>query len=458
MRIRVGVVVGAIALLALAAASVAAANGGKRKLEVCKHGCHYRTVQSAVNAVKNGSKTVIEVAPGTYKEGVRVVGHRYDGLQIVGTGKSPSDVVLQGKNARVHIPNGGTALAQNGIEGLNVDGLKMTGLWAKNYAANGFFVHADPNNHCKGFLMKDDLASFNRSYGLFAQNCIGGRVTHSSGWGQGDSAIYIGQTPFQKKPKWTSIDHDQAYENVLGYSGTNSKYVDIHDSDWWNNGVGIVPNTLSSEKFQPTGTGKIHDNNIFWNNFNYFLPKSPVKTVSNGLGMIGDATVNYPTGVGVAIFGGDGWKVTDNQIFGNFKWGAAAFSDPFNKKAVSAHNHFVDNKMGRGGSDPNGHDFFTDGSGKGTCFSGNHSSSFDVASDSQTPASLLYPTCPAPSTSGTGSNLGDGAMSITGQVGALAAYVLSTPPCSQQNSWSRHSHPKFKKFKPIDTKNMGACS
>ena len=42
------------------------------------------------------------------------------------------------------------------------------------------------------------------------------------------------------------------YENVLGYSGTNSRYVTIKDSDWYNNGVGIVPNTLDSEPFEPT--------------------------------------------------------------------------------------------------------------------------------------------------------------------------------------------------------------
>ena len=39
---------------------------------------------------------------------------------------------------------------------------------------------------------------------------------------------------------------------MLGYSGTNSKYVDITDSDFYNNGVGVVPNTLDSEPFEPT--------------------------------------------------------------------------------------------------------------------------------------------------------------------------------------------------------------
>ena len=36
-----------------------------------------------------------------------------------------------------------------------------------------------------------------------------------------------------------------------------------------------------------------------------------MKTVSSGLGQLGDLTIQYPTGVGVVIFGGDGWKVTE---------------------------------------------------------------------------------------------------------------------------------------------------
>jgi hypothetical protein len=308
--------------------------------------------------------------------------------------------------------------------------------------------------------MKNDLASFNRSYGLFAKRCIGGRITQSKGWGHGDSAIYIGETPPQNNPKWTQIDHDKAFENVLGYSGTNSKYVNIHDSEFFNNGAGVVPNTLDSERFQPNATGKIQDNDIYWNNFNYFLPRSPVKTVSGGLGMIGNQTINYPTGAGVILFGSDGWRVTDNRIFGNFMWGVASFSDPFNAKAVNNDNKLVNNQMGRNGTDKNQFDFFNDGSGKGTCFSGNSSSKFQRASDAQHSNAFLYPGCPAPASAGTGTNVGDEQNNnpFTGQVGILATYVLSDPPCSQQDSWDVHSHPPFHGVTPIDTKNFGSCS
>jgi hypothetical protein len=451
MKVRLGI---AAALLTLGGAVFAAPAMAKGKdvFTVCKHGCKYRTIQSAVDHVKKGRHSVVRVKPGKYHEGVQVYGHKYDGLLIKGTAKSPRKAVLDGHHARIQ-----GQPAQNGIDGLNVDRLKVKRLWARNYPANGVFIHADPGNHCHGFAMVKDLASFNRSYGLFAKHCTGGKITHSKGWGHGDSAIYIGETPVQKKPKWTDISDDKAYLNVLGYSGTNSKYVDIHDNLFYNNGAGVVPNTLDSELFQPNADGKIHDNDIFWNNFNYFLPKSPVKTVSGGLGMIGDRTINYPTGVGVILFGSDGWVVKDNRIFGNFFWGAAAFSDPFNEAALNENNRFINNKMGRHGSDKNRFDFYNDGSGKGNCFAGTYSSTVDVTPDAHHTARFLYPNCPAPASSGTGTNQGDGASDLSGQVGELANYVLSDPPCSQQDSWAQHKHPPFKGITPIDTKNLGPC-
>jgi hypothetical protein len=463
MRLRMGTSAAAIALsVAVGAPSALAGSDAHAKRHkvfvVCKHGCPYRSIHAALDAVNKGSNSVIKIRPGTYKEGVTLVGHRYDGISFVGANQNPRKAVLEGKNAKL---NGTNEQAQNAIDATNVNGVKIKNLWARNFPTNGFFVHSDNGTtNCKGFLMKNDLASFNRSYGLFAKRCIGGRITESKGWGHGDSAIYIGETPPQKNPKWTEIDHDKAWENVLGYSGTNSKYVDIHDSEFFNNGAGVVPNTLDSERFEPNADGKIRDNLIYWNNFNYYLPDSPVKTVSGGLGPGG--AYNYPTGIGVVLFGSDGWTVKDNRIFGHFMWGTASFSDPFNTghDAVNEHNHFIDNRMGRGGTDKNQFDFFNDGSGKGNCFSGNSSTAFFRASDASHSKAFLYPTCPAPASAGTGTDQGDGTIlpSFTGQVGELAGYVTAAPPCSQQDSWVTHSHPAFRGVTPIDTKDFGACS
>ena len=463
MKRVLAVVVALAAIAALPATGFAAdaAKKGKGKsktLTVCKFGCKYKSIQKAVN--KSGKNGKIKVKPGKYREGVIVEGHKHDGLTIMGTKKNAKKVILEGKNAKT--PDG---LAQNGIEGIDVKRLTIKNMWARNYATNGFFVRDSapaPGTKidCADYVMDNLIASFNRSYGMYAFGCSGGRITDSEGYGHGDSAVYVGATPIQSKPKKTKISGIDAHENVLGYSGTNSRYVEITNSDWYNNGVGLVPNTLDSEPFEPTSGGVIKKNNIFWNNFNYFLPNSRVETVSDGLGEIevspgNTVTLQYPTGVGVALFGATDWVVKNNQIFGNFWWGSAVFSDPFNEgdNAISTDNQFLNNKNGRGGTDINATDFFNDGSGSGNCFMGNVSSTFDPSPDKT--LDYLYPTCPAPAPPAAGSGTSDG--DVQQQIVDLVGYVGTDPPENQECKWTQHPHPKFGKFKPLDVTPGPGC-
>ena len=433
-----GGALGAIACLAMGVAPAVAAakpkpSGGKssKAFVVCKHGCRYTTIQSAVNA--SGKGATVQIKPGTYSEGVVVQGHKHDGLTIEGMGKKPSAVYLNGTNARVQ----GNP-AQNAIEGAKVNNLTLENMKEEHYHANGFFIQS-----CKNYLMKNLIAGFNHAYGLYVFRCVGGRMTQSTGFGNGDSAFYIGGTPFQKKPVWSSVDHDTGYKNVLGYSGTNSKYIRITNSMFYNNGAGVVPNTLDSEPFQPAQTGVIANNKIFWNDFDYYLPGSPVKTVSNGVTTIGGKAVNYPIGAGILFFGTTGWVAKNNQIFGNWLWGAGTFSNPFESsgKAINDDNRFVNNVMGAGGRDPNGTDFYNDGSGKGTCFQGNGGSATYVTSPTD-PMPTLYPTCPT--TAGTGSVVGDST-----QQGLLLSIATADPPATMNTFWTKHPHMKIKGLKPF---------
>ena len=450
----------AVAMLAVPASAIAG-KGGKNKnkaLVVCKHGCKYRTIQKAVDkAGKTDKKNdVIKVKPGKYVEGVQALGKKFNGLTIKGTSKNPSKVILEGKNAQDPIGNP----ANNGIEIADAKNVTISNMLVRHYLANGVFWHdtntSDKKATCQNAVAKNVDVEFNHSYGLFMFGCEGGSFNQSDGWGHGDSAYYIGATPFQKNPQKTILKNLNSYENVLGYSGTNSKYVVIKDSNFYNNGAGIVPNTLDSEPFEPNGSGVIKDNNIFWNNFNYYLPNSPVKTVSGGLG----GGVNYPIGIGVILFGSDGWKVENNQIFGNFMWGAALFSDPLGNEgddAISRNNQLVNNSMGRDGTDTNGnYDFFTDGSGGNNCFKGNDTSTF--APDNSAPGSdghatiaQLYPTCPVPAGTqpnpgATGGSFGN----VNLQILQLLPLVSADPPENQECFWTKHEHPKFKKFEPLN--------
>jgi hypothetical protein len=397
-----------------------------KPLVVCKHGCRYSTIQGAVNA--SGKNATIDVKPGKYVEGVTVSGHRHDGLRIIGLTKNPAKVLIEGKNAK-----GPGGPAQNGIEGVNVNGIVLENMKAERFAANGFFV-----NNCSGYLFKNLIAGFEHAYGLFAFRCVGGRMTHSTGFGNGDAAFYVGGTPFEHKPVETFIDHDVAYENVLGFSGTNAKYITIENGQYYNNGTGIAPNTLKTEPFEPTEDGVIKNNLVFWNNFDYYRKSSPVRTVSGG---VGPARIQYPVGLGILIFGGTDWLIEGNSIFGNFLAGTTSVSDPTNStgKAINDGNQFIDNKMGAAFSDANGHDFFNDGSGRGTCFADNGAVTLYSAADA--PDSQLYPTCPT--TTGSGTLTAD-----PDQFSVVSSIVSQT--AGQEKFWHVHTHPARPGVKPFE--------
>lgn len=487
-----------VALAALAAPAALAAKGGQKKqakakvFEVCKHGCHFRTIQKAVNAAgsfkaKKGNgkkKVVVAIRPGKYVEGVVLDGtlksKDFDKLTIEGTRKNRKKTILEGKNAK-----GELGAAQNGIEAVSVNGLVLRNMWARNYQSNGFFIHAanEGGQRCDGYTMDNLLASGNRSYGLFAKNCYGGKMVNSAGYHQGDSAFYVGETPCDSKkwtnhgvapppkpcqahPKWTLLKNDSSYENVLGYSGTNSKYVKIVESVFYDNGAGIVPNTLDSEGFEPNGWNLFERNDVFWNNYNYFLAGSAFHTVSAGLGQLGGATVNYPTGVGIVLYGGDHNVVRRNNVFGNYKWGIASFSGPGEiyvanegDDAKNINNEIVENTMGREGADPNGeYDMWNDNTGGGNCWGSNSPNSTFAPGNGKVPLSKIYPACPQPEvfadqvrsldiTAGLQLDLANESDPKT-----LLGYVSQNPPQNQQCSWVRPvaSHPAFQKFQPVE--------
>lgn len=391
----------------------------KRKpLLVCRRGCPYKSIQTAVNDARPGA--TVRIKPGTYTEGVDVKADK-DGLKIVGLGTKPEEVVLEGKGAKR--PDGNPA--QNGIFVDGADNVEMRNMTAQNFPANGFFVR-----NCDGYVMDRLIAGYNRAYGLYAFNCVGGRMTYSEGYGHGDSAFYVGQTPVQEKPKQTLLSHLEAYENVLGYSGTNSKYVTIQQSEFYNNGAGVAPNTLQSEKFPPALDGKVTDNLIYWNNFNYFKAGSKVKPLPAATG-----SFQYPTGVGVVLFGTTNWDVRANLIFGNFKWGVMSVSDPTYEPATNRNNKVRFNVMGAAFDDANGQDFWTEGTGSGNCWENNSpGATYDPGS---VPQPLLYPNCANPS------NVGDAV-----QLAEVADYLTKTE--AQENSWQKHPHPPRADRKPID--------
>ena len=338
-------------------------------LKVCKKGCKYKKIQAAVDAAGKG--TTIRVGKGTYKEGVRILSPKKDRVKLIGDPKNPDNVILEGKGLR-----GGPA--QNGVLVNNADGVTVNGFHARNYKGNGVFVvNAD------GYKLTNLVAEKVGVYGLYAFNSKGGEMSNSEAFYNNDSGFYVGQTPPQAKPKRTTLKNLVAWGNVLGYSGTNSRYVTITKSKFFNNGLGIVPNVLESEKFMPHEDNAIVDNDVFWNNFNYYAA-APFALRKEATG------VPYPIGTGILLFGGRTTRVENNRIWGNWLVGHGQVSQFLLKEenlsfGLLEGNQVRANSFGlEGGADKNGRDMFYDGSGSANCFENNSLQSPNTPTDNST--------------------------------------------------------------------------
>jgi hypothetical protein len=203
---------------------------------------------------------------------------------------------------------------------------------------------------------------------VYAFNSKGGEISNSTASENNDSGFYIGQTPPQTKPVRSIVRNVKSFANVLGWSGTNMRYVTITKSQFYNNGLGIVPNALDSEKYAPPEDNVISDNDVFWNNFNYFAG-APFKLLP---GATGDSS--YPVGTGILLFGSRRTTITGNRVYGNYLLGVGMLEQVLLKQKDAIDligNKVTDNQFGLNGTDKNGRDLFYDGNGSDNCVSGN---------------------------------------------------------------------------------------
>jgi hypothetical protein len=343
---------------------------GGKTLKVCKNGKRcFKTIQKAVNAAKAGD--TIKVANGTYREGVHINGRKKAFLKLVGNTKNPRKVLLSKK-----VQN---SIIINGANGVTVDGFS-----AKNYKGNGFFAV-----NVTGYKFNHLVAMGPTGvYGVYGFNSKGGQILNSEAFYNKDAGFYIGQTPKQTKPRRSIARNLRSWGNAIGWSGTNMRYVTITKSEFFNNAIGIFPNALDSEKFPPAEDNVISDNDVFWNNFNYYrgAPFQPKKF---------GGQYNLPPGIGIILLGARGTKVEGNRIYGNYLTGFAEVIDFALTKATDKadpwDNAVTNNVFGLAGQDLNGRDMAYDGTGKRNCFAGNVLMSPTVPANGNT-----FAPCPGP--------------------------------------------------------------
>lgn len=346
--------------------TIAKPKGPSKTLRVGKKQ-RYKTIGAAVRRAKAGD--TIRVANGTYREGVQIKGAGKRYIKLIGNASNPKKVVLEGKGLS-------GAGAQNGVAVIGSAQVTVRGFTAKHYRANGFFVR-----DATGYTFDRLRAIQTGVYGIYAFNARGGTMTNSEAAWNNDAGFYIGQTPPQVKPIRSIVKGVKAYGNVVGFSGTNMRYVTITKSRWYNNGLGIVPNALDSEKYAPPEDNVISDNDVFWNNFNYFEGAPfPLRK-----GATGD--VPYPVGTGILLFGSRRTRVTGNRVEGNFLVGVGALQQLLLKQKDAQ--DLVGNEISGNvfsPADPNGRDLFYDGNGSDNCVSGNTGVRVTVPADASTMA------------------------------------------------------------------------
>jgi hypothetical protein len=382
-------------------------------LKVCKKKSCFKTIQKAVNKAKAGD--TIKIAAGTYREGVKISGRKKAFLRLIGNPRKPRSVVIDSKGVK-------GAAAQNGVLINGANNVEVSGIYARHYKGNGFFAV-----NVTGYDFNHLVAGYGGTYGVYAFNSKGGKITDSEAFYNNDAGFYVGQTPVQTKPKRTIARNLTSWGNVIGWSGTNMRYVTITKGRWFDNAVGIVPNALDSEKFAPAEDNVISDNDVFWNNFNY-TAGAPFQVRQSA------TSFPYPPGLGIVLFGGRRNIVQNNRVYGNWLVGIATIKQFILKQADAADtvgNVIQGNTLGAGGADLNGYDLFYDGSGSGNCFEGNALTSPNIPEDNST-----FAPCPGPNPNAYNADLDK-----------MAADWVVDPVGTH---WVRHDHAAKPGYNPLE--------
>lgn len=340
-------------------------------------------------------------------------------LQIEGTGRKPTDVVIVGDRKKVDV--------------IRVD--RANGIYLRNFTVEqGWFNDVDIVE-VNGFVVKDLVTRYGQDYGILSFTAVNGLYDHDVAYGNGDSGLYPGSTmkgcdvpdpnsygqcsdtgkpnaeglPGRPGCQRYSIEirNSESYGNTLGYSGTAGNSTWVHDNKFHDNASGMATDSLvPGHPGFPQECAKWERNRIYSNNNNIFNDANQTYCTEKPFEQRHREVVcpefAAPVGTGLAIASGDRNLVRNNYIYDNWRYGVALVdgpatlrgdNDPSHQFDNGNGNQFIDNYMGHtpdGARHPNGLDFEWAGTqGVHNCWSGNQTSGPGHESDPTT-----LPGCP----------------------------------------------------------------
>ena len=294
-------------------------------------------------------------------------------LLIEGIGRKPEDVLIVGDR-----------LKRDVLRADRADGIIIKGLTTEQASFNGVDV-VETN----GFIVEDIVGRYNQNYGVLTFTSDNGLYNRVEGYGNGDSGIYPGSGPEGHCQRYgIEIKNSSSHDNVLGQSGTAGNGTYVHDSKWFNNGVGIVNDSFASgHPGMPQDCSKWEDNEVYSNNQNFFdegnqefCKDTPFKDRKRDHVC---PQFQSPVGTGFAFYGANANVIRNNKIWDNWRSGYTLFwvpaavrgdQDPGKQRDTSHRNKITGNVFGldlAGKPSPNGKDVFWDEQGDGNCWEGN---------------------------------------------------------------------------------------
>lgn len=340
-------------------------------------------------------------------------------LQLEGSGVKANDVVIDA--GRVASGNGYPLGSRKdvGIRADRADGFVLRNVTVRHAKEHDVYVI-----ETDGYRLDRFKTYAGGEYGVLTFVGDHGVISNCDSAGSGDSSLYPGagaktnvgrdKAIYPKARYSQRVTHCDAHHSLAGYSGTDGSSTKIDHNNFYNNALGFTTDvfTAAGHPGFPQSGDLIEYNNFYSNNFNPYLPDSPIHPAQP-----------EPVGTGLWIAGGNSNVVRHNRFYDNWRRGAMLFAVPdaticgplnigdppvdgCNPAAftTSYDNTFYDNTMGvapSGKKMPNGVDFWWDSfpSNTGNCWYDNSTSR--GAKVTMSPGNL--PTCQKSKSIGLGS-------------------------------------------------------